>query len=149
MTRAQLSPFAHLVKKVSVKRVPARMLFALMLTWFITAPLADADQMTGQWRGRWVSQKTGHKGPLNARFYPLSSTQYRAVYTGRFAKVIPFRYGMNMQVQSRDANTIYFAGSRSLGIFGKFEYQAHATNCQFVATYQSRRDRGRFEMRKQ
>ena len=131
-----------------VKRIRYHSVLALGFTLLLAAPLAQADQMAGRWRGRWVSQKNGHNGPLNARFRPIGANQYRATFTGRFAKVIPFRYGMRMQVQGRSGDTIYFGGSRRLLVFGRFDYQATATPTSFVATYQSRRDRGRFEMRK-
>ena len=111
------------------------------------AASANANDMSGHWRGRWISQSTGHKGRLNARFRPVNSNQYRATFTGTFAKVIPFRYGMTMDVTGRNGDTIYFGGSRSLGVFGRFEYQACATPTYFNANYKSRRDRGEFEMR--
>ena len=130
-------------------RASVRSLLVVVFAVLLALPTASAETMSGRWRGQWVSQTTGHKGPLNARFRPVDANRYRAIFTGRFAKVIPFRYGMTMQVQSRDADTIYFGGSRSLGLFGKFEYRARASGGQFVATYQSRRDRGRFEMRRQ
>ena len=123
--------------------------FALLWSVLASVSPVDADQMAGRWLGNWVSYKNGHNGPLNAQFRPINGNQYRATFTGRFAKVIPFRYRMKMQVQGRSGDTIYFGGSRSMLIFGRFDYQACATPDQFVATYRSRRDRGRFEMRKQ
>ena len=129
-----------------IRKTTSTLVMATLLVW--AASVAGADPMRGQWRGNWVSQETGHRGRLNAHFRPVGANQYRATFTGTFAKVIPFRYGMRMNVKGQSGDTIYFGGSRSLGVFGRFTYEACATPTYFNAQYSSRRDRGQFEMRK-
>src|SRR3954469_17004348 len=63
-------------------------------------PVADspAPDLGGKWSGYWVSDKNGHHGPLNAKFQPKDYDTYRMTFSGRFAKVIPFRYSTTMDV---------------------------------------------------
>lgn len=122
-------------------------LVATMAILPTTSSEASAADLSGRWRGRWVSATTGHQGPLSARFRQVSADEYRVVFHGRFWKVVPFRYALNMQVQSSNDQSITFAGQKSLGrLFGNFEYQAQVTGSQFHATYQSRKDHGAFQM---
>lgn len=107
-----------------------------------------ANNPAGRWRGQWSSQTTGHRGPLHARFRQLDANHYRVVFRGRFFKVIPFRYRIDMQVQGRDSQAIYFAGQKRLPLSGTFQYQACATANDFVAKFKSPRDRGTFRLRK-
>lgn len=119
--------------------------FVVLVFVLCLAPrLASAADMSGSWHGRWESNKTGHQGPIHARFRQVDADTYRAVFRGRFALVIPFRYALPLNVQCTDGCNVYFSGQKSLGPFGKFNYQATANDRSFVATYRSRRDRGQF-----
>ena len=67
---------------------------------------------------------------------------------GRFAKVIPFRYSQTLEVTGTAGDTVFLAGSSRLPGFGTYEYAANATSRDFHATYQSRKDRGAFILRR-
>jgi hypothetical protein len=116
---------------------------ALLLT-ATTGPAADPD-LTGRWSGHWQSNKSNHRGPLRGSFKQIDETHYRVVFTGRFFKVIPFRYAQTLEVTGCQGDQVLLAGSSRLGpVFGTFEYSAVASRCQFVATFYSKRDHGVF-----
>jgi hypothetical protein len=51
-------------------------------------------------------------------------------------------------VVGTDGETVYLSGSKRLPGFGSYEYSANATSRDFHATYQSRKDRGAFILRR-
>ena len=58
----------------------------------------SVPDLSGKWSGYWVSDKNGHNGPLRATFRQQDWDTYRVTYSGRFAKIIPFRYSTTMDV---------------------------------------------------
>jgi len=101
--------------------------------------------LAGNWSGGWYSQTTGHKGPLRAEVRSSKSGQYQATFTGKFFKVIPFRYQMQLNVVSSDGEHLHLAGQKKLGpLMGYYAYEAKVTGNQFSATYRTKRDRGTF-----
>ena len=65
----------------------------------VTSPaFAQTPDLSGRWSGYWVSDKSGHTGPLHAKFIPLDAETYRVRYHGRFAKIIPFVYSTKMHI---------------------------------------------------
>ncbi len=125
--------------------MPTRLAIALLLMITTTA-LAGEPNLSGRWRGRWSSESTGHSGPLNARFRQTACDEYRVVFTGRFLKIVPFRYAETLHVTGSDGTVVYLAGSSRLLGFGTFSFDAAATGNAFNATFSSRRDRGQFNL---
>jgi len=123
-------------------------LIVLGLVLTAGAASAQAPNLSGRWSGYWQSDSSGHTGPLNGRFRQVDDTHYRVVFTGRFAKVIPFRYSQKLEVTGTDGDSVFLAGSSRLPGFGTYEYSANATSRDFHATYQSRKDRGAFILRR-
>lgn len=123
---------------------------ASLLAIALSCGTASAQEpiLNGRWSGYWVSESTGHTGPLNGRFKAVDDTHYRVVFTGRFFKVIPFRYSQKLEVIGGDGETVLLSGSSRLPGFGTYEYSANATSRDFHATYQSRRDRGAFILKR-
>jgi hypothetical protein len=110
----------------------------------VAAPVAAAD-LSGSWSGHWRSDSSGHQGPLQAEFRAINATQYRVDFSGRFFKILPFRYSVTLNVVRDDSQTIRLSGRSYLGrLFGTFHYRAHATTAQFTANYSSRNDCGQF-----
>ena len=105
---------------------------------------AQEPDLSGRWSGSWASQTSGHTGPLRGTFTRTDATHYRAVFRGRFFKVIPFRYAQTLSVTGYEDGAVRLSGSRRLPGFGTFEYTATATATDFVATFRSRNDRGVF-----
>jgi hypothetical protein len=104
--------------------------------------------LTGSWSGYWLSDTNGHTGPLRAKFTQINPEQYRVVYSGRFAKVIPFRYVAKMDVVVTGGEVVVLTAEKPLGPFGTFRTTAYSTNSNFDATFNSRRDNGKFVLRR-
>jgi hypothetical protein len=113
----------------------------------LLAGSAAAGELAGRWRnGSWSDTNTGHEDVLRGRFRQQSDGNYRVVFTGRFAKVIPFRFATTLQVVGNDGDKVTMEGeSRVLG-FGRFSYTAVADANNFNAQYNSRRWRGEFNL---
>ena len=117
----------------------------LALPFFLLPSIAKATDLTGNWSGHWVDTKSGHTGPLHATFRKCDDDHYRVTFTGRFFKVIPFRYSVELTVTGRDQDKVFLTGEQNLGpLFGSFTYSAEATACDFVAHFCSRRYQGDF-----
>ncbi len=111
----------------------------------MSQPSFGAD-LTGFWSGQWESAKSGHKGPLHAKFTETDCDHYRVRWSGRFWKVFPFMYTSTLEVTGREDGKVYLSGSQKLFFFGTFCYQAEATDCEFTATYTTNRDNGVFTL---
>ena len=109
---------------------------------------AQPPDLSGKWAGYWVSDKNGHTGPLKATFAPQGADAYRVTYRGRFAKVIPFRYSTTMDVVGTGDGVVLLSAEKRLGPMGTFRTTATASATNFDATFTSRRDSGRFVLRK-
>lgn len=108
-----------------------------------------AMDLSGQWSGRWCSQSTGHQGVLRADFVRCGENRYQVTFTGRFLKLLPFRYSVMLDVVSVESGSVALSGNAFLGkLFGTFCYQATATDCRFTSTYTSAKDSGTFIMQR-
>jgi hypothetical protein len=123
---------------------------ALLLAGMVRIHAGDppprlAPDLSGRWSGHWESGKNGHRGPLRATFTRIDDCHYRVVFRGRFWLVVPFRYGMTMNVTGYDGDELILSGSHKLGpVLGSFDYCAEATCRDFVADFQSKGDYGKF-----
>lgn len=103
--------------------------------------------LSGTWKGTWVSCKSGHNGKLRATFCRLNDKQVQAVFVGSFAKILPFRYKAVLDIVHEESGMIVVRGSKRLGpLMGTFSYQATITADRFDATYNSKRDWGKWSM---
>ena len=75
-----------------------RLLVALLgiaIAFSSTRPI-QAQDASGVWRGRWRANATAtrraHGGTLNAILRPIAPGEYRAIFYGRFAVVVPYVY---------------------------------------------------------
>lgn len=108
---------------------------------------ASAGELDGRWPcGKWVDTNAGHEGPLKAKFRQIDDCHYRVVFTGRFAKVIPFRFATTVNVVGKDGDKVVMAGESRLMGFYKFKYEAVADEHQFNAQYSSGRWTGEFNL---
>ena len=131
-----------------VPRIVLRVLSASVLAVGLAMP-AHALDLSGCWAGSWESCTTGHSGVLRATFTRCGESQYRVDFSGRFFVILPFRYSVTLDVVEDTGESVTLAGSSYLGrIFGTFGYTATADHCQFRADYTSKKDSGRFVMRR-
>jgi len=106
-----------------------------------------AGAVDGRWRnGSWTDDNTGHEGPLHARFREQADGNYRVVFTGRFAKVVPFRFATTLNVVGQDGDSVVMEGQARLMGFYRFNYQAVADAHTFQSQYSSRRWTGSFNL---
>jgi hypothetical protein len=117
----------------------------LVLGLSMSAPATSfAQDLTGCWHGTWNDCKSGHSGPLRATVSKCDDRHYHAVFTGRFFKVIPFRFETVLEVTGQADDKVLLSGESRLGMFGTFRYSAEATATNFTANYSSRRYEGQF-----
>ena len=108
---------------------------------------ANGQDLSGPWSGYWHSQTNQHRGRLQATFSQSNPYQLEARFRGTFAKVLPFRYRAKLDVIHQEPGLTILCGSKKLGpLMGEFRYYAEITECQFNATYSSRRNRGTWVM---
>lgn len=120
---------------------------ALIMMTSLAHGVAHATDLSGCWEGSWESCTSGHKGPLSATFTRCGDGEYRVKFTGRFLKVVPFRYTVTLTVVEDHGDSVTLAGSSYLGrLFGTFSYKAIADGCSFRADYSSAKDSGTFRL---
>jgi len=124
----------------------ARVLAGGALCWgLLIASSAQAVDLTGSWTGRWESCSTSHNGVMKADICRIDPAHYRVAFSGRFFKVVPFRYTVTLRVVEDTPKRTTLAGSHDLGrMFGVFQYTAVADSQCFTANYRSCEDQGRF-----
>ncbi len=123
-------PFENVIMKT---------LFAVLLL----ASTVQAQDLSGKWHGCWTDNKSGHTGKLHGNF-ECQGGSYRVVFTGTFAKIVPFRFVANLQVTGQEGDTTILSGTQNIPFMGPFTYHARATNSNFAADYSSRRWEGQF-----
>lgn len=120
-------------------------LFALLFVCLGLCSLnVDAASPAGRWVGSWSSTSTGHQGALRARIRPVDSDTYRAVFAGRFAKVIPFVYPAKLERVPGTCNC--YQSTTRLPLLGEYRMTATVTANQFNATFGGKKDSGVFRM---
>ena len=122
------------------------LVLTIPLTIFTTQGAATpAGELDGRWpHGNWTDSKSGHQGPLRARFSEQCDGNYRVVFSGKFAKVVPFRFATTLNVVGRDGDNVLAGESRVMGF--RMSYNAVADACNFNSQYCSRRWRGEFNL---
>lgn len=124
---------------------PLRVLASFLLLSAGSIALADGPE--GRWRnGSWTDNNTGHQGPLRGHFRQTNDGNYRAVFTGRFFAVIPFRFATTLQVVGREGDQVQFAGESKLALFSRYTYSGTADGQNFNMQYQSRQYQGDFNL---
>jgi hypothetical protein len=121
-------------------------IFGGLLALPAASPLCAAE-LDGRWpHGSWIDTNKGHEGPLRAHFRATDDCHCRVVFTGRFFKVIPFRFATTLNVVGREGAQVFMQGESPVGLFGRFTYSAVADGCHFHADYCSSRWRGEFNL---
>ena len=107
------------------------------------------QDISGNWAGNWRSAANGHSGKISATFAQEDCATMKARFRVTFAKVIPFRYTTKLNIVSQQPGLTVMSGSRRLPLGGQFNYHITLTDECFNGSFQSRRNRGSFVMRKQ
>ena len=115
-----------------------------MCLWFYAK--GDNQNLSRHWIGNWLSERSGHKGPIKVVFKSLGNGTKEVVYSGPLFKFIPFRYRFNLSITGKDNDKVILSGTQKFPGFGTFEFDALADNNSFVANYSSKKSNGRFEL---
>lgn len=123
-----------------------RLAFCILVV--LSCNALSAQEIAGQWSGKWNSNANGHSGKIAATFCQEDSATMKAKFSGTFAKVIPFRYTTRLNIVDQQPGLTVMSGSRRLPLGGEFSYYITMTDQCFHGSFQSRRNRGTFIMRK-
>jgi hypothetical protein len=111
---------------------------------------APATGIGGRWEGVWVSEVNGHRGRLRAILTPETNQVWRARFHARYAGLLTFGYTVQLHTTEAAKGEVRFEGEADLGKLagGVYTYTGRANPTNFHATYRSRNDHGRFELRR-
>lgn len=85
---------------------------------------------------------------MRLRLTGQSDGSYRARFTGRFARVIPFTYRVTMSPAGGGVGGSRLAATKRIPIFGEFRTVANVSPDAVRASYAAKQDRGEFVMRR-
>ena len=116
--------------------------------WEAAAPL-DSQGVSGRWEGEWVSEKTGHRGPLRCVVSVVSPGSWRLAFRASYSRMFRACYATDFTV-AQEAGEWLFTGGQDLGTFagGVYEYTGRASLTELVCRYKSARDYGEFRLRR-
>ena len=130
------------VSATNTHRILLSIGFAVCIGWGHASAVAASP--TGRWVGSWSSSTTGHQGALRARIRQKDADTYRALFAGRFARVVPFVYPAKLQ---RVPGTLdRYRSSTRMPLLGEYRMTAQISGNQFQAWYAGKRERGVFRM---
>jgi hypothetical protein len=137
-------PTARTLRRSSSARVLLGAFLASAL-----AGAAQADDLCGRWTGTWKSCTDQFQGTVNAKITRIDATHYKAVFTGRAFKIMPYRYTSILTV-CRDEATgkTRFKASQKLPIWGCYWVNGAADGCTFFARYRTDDHTGYFRMQR-
>lgn len=112
---------------------------------------APTDDIAGRWEGRWISEANGHTDKLRALITKVDTNRYDVKFHAAYKKWITVYFGYTVRMETRPStNGVSFHGSENLGVLagGVYTYEGHADSTNFFSTYDSKYDRGTFEMKR-
>jgi hypothetical protein len=112
-----------------------------------SAVAVDQDSVSGRWQGEWISEASGHRGPLRCVLTVVSPALWHLAFNAGYSRVFRACY-------TADFNAVYeegrwaFTGGQDLGVIagGVYEYSGYATLSKMVCRYKSPRDLGEFRL---
>jgi hypothetical protein len=119
---------------------------ALAAITCLPAAMAAAD-LCGCWEGHWKGCTDGLTGTVKARITKCGPNRYRAVFTGRAFKIMPYRY-VSILIAEDDPETgeQHFHVTQKLPLWGCYWMNGVVTDCQFFARYHTDDHVGYFKM---
>lgn len=110
------------------------------------------NSIEGRWAGEWRSEKNGHRGALRCIVAKTADATYRARFRATYWKIARFSYTATLNgVETNGVNGVtVLKGEANLGKLagGVYKYEAAVTPEEFRATYSSKYDHGKFEMKR-
>jgi hypothetical protein len=109
------------------------------------------NDITGRWEGRWISQVNGHNDQLRCLITRVDETHYDAKFHAAYKTWITFHFGYTARLEAKPGtNGVTFDGTADLGLLagGVYTYEGRADPTNFFSTYDSKYDRGVFQMQR-
>ena len=114
-----------------------------------TTPVSS---ITGRWEGRWISEANGHHDQLRALITVVDTNHYDVKFHAAYKQwiTVHFGYTVRMETMYGGGHTVAFHGSENLGWLagGIYTYDGRADATNFFSTYNSKYDRGTFQMKR-
>lgn len=110
---------------------------------------APTDGITGRWEGHWLSDVNAHTGKLRCIITHQTNDVYAARFRAHYLKILRFSYTVPLTVTTNNG-VWHFYGEEDLGALagGVYRYDGSASATDFHSTYDSKYDRGTFEMQR-
>jgi hypothetical protein len=149
-------------KSVSLRRLALVLTLALLCAgcsrfekdWRTAAALnsTSTTSLAGRWQGTWKSDVNGHTDELRCLIQPAGEGQFTARYHARYRRGLfrfTFQYTVPLVAKATDSGWT-FSGQADLGWLagGMYRYAGTVSSNRFHSTYDSRYDRGTFEMQR-
>lgn len=105
------------------------------------------NDITGAWDGSWISNVNGHRGRLRCLITRETNDVLSARFYATYQSILHFGYTVPLQARQAPNGTA-FMGSADLGRLagGVYRYSGYATPTNFFSSYDSKYDRGTFQM---
>ncbi|HBE71259.1 MAG TPA: hypothetical protein DDW52_24190, partial [Planctomycetaceae bacterium] len=108
----------------------------------------NGPNLTGRWVGTWDQpaagkQRRDHRGSLRVRLRPVGPGQYRGVFAGRFAVVIPYIYRADVY---QYGHTI--TSTRRLGPLGNYSMNLRANGNSLRGGWSAMGYRGNIQLQR-
>ena|SRR5688572_30443721 len=109
----------------------------------------DANSVSGRWSGEWISEASGHRGPLQGVLSVVSPGLWHLAFRAKYSGVFRACYSTDFTVAQADGRWT-FTGRQDLGTLagGEYEYNGHATLTEMVCRYKAAADHGEFRLRR-
>lgn len=110
--------------------------------------MANGQDYAGVWRGKWTADATArrseHGGPLRMKLTPAGPNTYAGVFSGRFAKVIPYFYRADVY---QSGSHLY--SSKKLGPMGEYRMSLQlCPNCDVSGRWNAGKHNGSIQLRR-
>jgi hypothetical protein len=117
--------------------------------WKNAAAQKPSRDLAGRWQGRWISSTNGHNGELRAVIQPSGPNKYHALFHATYAGTLTFTYAVDFETRRHGSRTT-FCGESHLPAWagGSYTSSGSADATDFNANYDSKHDKGKFEMKR-
>lgn len=130
--------------------------------WRQAASRKPSRDLSGRWEGRWVSTRNGHNGELRAVITRQPTVligmaspgweknlRFHALFHATYASMLTFTYPADF-IAKKHGTRHEFQGATDLPAWagGRYNYDGRVEGDRFIATYKSKYDDGRFEMKR-
>jgi hypothetical protein len=111
-------------------------------------PPSAANDLQGHWEGEWISQASGHRGPLRCVLSKTSPGDYQAAFHAVYCGALRVAYTVPLHGRI-DGGKLSLEGETDIGRLagGIYSYKGEADETAFRCTYRCRYDHGTFQMR--